>query len=132
MQMDEFITNQTRLLVLDMMFYNPNTDFFTIVIIESKFKANGQVDNRKVQFMNIMGDYYNFDNPLNFLRLILEFLYFIILILYILIEVNQILKQIYHQFELSQKEQENEEKKNAAKIKNRIRRNQENDEEKIN
>lgn len=118
-----FINMQTRHMTLDMMFYNPYTDTYTIAIVQTTFKANSHIDNSKVQFMNIRGDYYNFHQSRNVIRLLCEIIYVCILVLYITIEVNQILKLVYYQFEKTQKEEELEaKKKERQKKKKRVKK----------
>lgn len=108
---NKFINLRTALITVDFMIVNPNTEIYTIVVIQARFNPNGRLNVRKVNYLNISGKYYNFQKASNLFRFFFEILYVCILALYIIVESNQIIKHIKHNFESTKKEEEYQQKK---------------------
>ena len=71
-----------------MIFYNPYSEIYTILIIQALFKANGLITIQKTEYWNIARNYYDFSKTSNVVRLVCEILYVVILFLYIFVEIS--------------------------------------------
>ena len=94
------------MLVVDMIFYNPYSEIYTIVIARMDFLENGLVKVGKLEYLNVHARYYNFSKTSNLLRMFCELIYCVILTLYILIEFKQIMKHVVRNFDLHKKNEE--------------------------
>jgi hypothetical protein len=112
-----FIDFQTRMVIVDMIFYNPYSEIYTIVIIRLDFMTNGLVQVGQIEYLNVHARYYNFSKTSNLLRLFCELIYCVILFLYILIEVKQISKLVVRNFDLHKKTEEIQQQKEEKKTK---------------
>jgi DNA integrity scanning protein DisA with diadenylate cyclase activity len=113
----KYLNDQTRIIVIDMTFYNPYSQIYTTLAIELNFKANGLIKVEPVNYLNMMERFYNFSNQSHVLRLFGELIYLVILIVYITIEVKVIFKHVRHNFETFKKKQEFQEFKETRKLK---------------
>ena len=111
---DSYINDQTRLITADMMFFNPYTQFYTIVVLDCKFLPSGMIDASETMFYNIKAAYYRGDG-LSVLRALLECLYVGILALYTSLEAKAILTVIARKFEHQRKLKDSDEQRKKRK-----------------
>jgi hypothetical protein len=73
------------------------------VVFESIFLPSGTIETTRALFHNIKASYYQWDNPLTIVRIILEGAFLCILCLYTFLELNTILHVIYKKFDNQRK-----------------------------
>lgn len=94
-----------------MMFYNPYTEFYTIVALQLDFLPSGMIDPSEAMYYNIKAAYYTRGEALTVLRALLECLYLGILSLYTILEVQGLLNVCLKRFEHQRKLKESEEQR---------------------
>ena len=107
-----------------MLFYNPYTQFYTIVVLECKFLPSGMIDASETMYYNVKATYYTTDG-LTILRVILEVSYVGILFLYTFLETKAIAsvitKKFGHQKKLREAEEERKKRKEAREAERKTR-----------
>jgi hypothetical protein len=107
-----------------MLFYNPYTQFYTIVVLECDFLPSGMIDASKTMFYNVKAAYYRADG-ITLLRVFLEVSYVGILFLYTTLETKAIAsvitKKFGHQKKLREADEERKKRKEAREAERKTR-----------
>ena len=103
-----FIDKQTRSIVMDMVVYNKQTQFFTVINFVAVFEANGLITT-DIELFNLKKNYYQ--EVAGYFRLVCEVCFTVLLVFYWIIEVAEIAGEIAAQ----KKEYDKEQKKRMAR-----------------
>ncbi len=85
LNLTDFIDRKTRSIVVDLILYNPYTDFYTLIVFKAIFEPNGLI-NPKMQLYNMKRKYYDG----NYARMGCEIAFVCLLFFYMMIEINEI------------------------------------------